>query len=187
MIGCAQQEPTRPPAVVRTPVQSKLLDLDGQPFDPWAKPSSTPTVVIFTRTDCPISNRYAPEIRRLYETFHPKGVEFYLIYVDPQQQPDEIRRHLREYEYPFAGLRDPNHTFVVQCGATMTPEAIVFARKHTISYRGRIDDWYTEVGQPRDAATTHDLADAIESTLLGRPVANPRTQAVGCRIADLKD
>jgi hypothetical protein len=189
IIGCAQQEASHQQAVrpqpVKGPVQSQLLDLQEKPFDLWANSSAAVTVAIFTRTDCPISNRYAPEIRRLYEQYHPKGAEFYLIYVDPREQPEQIRKHLREYDYPGTALRDPGHTFVVQCGATITPEAIVFARKYSISYRGRIDDLYTEVGQPRDQATTHDLADAIESTLQGKPVANPRTKAIGCLIADL--
>jgi len=54
-------------------------------------------------------------------------------------------------------------------------------------YRGRVDDLYVDFGQARAEPTTHDLADAIESTLLGKSVANPRTQAIGCLIADLKD
>ena len=55
-----------------------------------------------------------------------------------------------------------------------------------IAYRGRIDNWYSELGKSRSAATTHDLADAIEATLAGRPVAEPVTKAVGCYIEDLK-
>ena len=57
-----------------------------------------------------ISNRFAPEIRRLYERYHPQGANFYLIYVDPREQPETIGKHLREYEYPCQGLRDPEHT-----------------------------------------------------------------------------
>jgi hypothetical protein len=83
-------------------------------------------------------------------------------------------------------VRDPDHFLVDFCGATATPEAVVFDAIHAITYRGRIDDSYTDLGQPRDQATTHDLGDAIESTLQGQPVANPRTQVIGCLIADLK-
>jgi hypothetical protein len=38
----------------------------------------------------------------------------------------------------------------------------------------------------RPAATRHDLEDALEAILAGRPVANHRTPAVGCLIADLR-
>jgi hypothetical protein len=185
IVGCAQKNPGASSGPVSA--ASYLIDLDGKPTDLWSADRPAITVALFTRTDCPISNRYAPEIRRLYEQFHPRGVEFFLIYVDPRQQPDEIRKHVQEYAYPCAALRDPEHKFVAQCGATMTPEAVVFDSNRKPSYRGRIDDSYTDLGQPRDQATTHDLADAIESTLQGRPVANPRTKVIGCRIADLKD
>ena len=37
------------------------------------------TVLVFTTTDCPISNRYAPEIKRLSETFSGKA-RFVLVY-----------------------------------------------------------------------------------------------------------
>ncbi len=64
-----------------SPAQPLPLDLDGHPFDIGKKQPSPITVVIFTRTDCPVSNRYAPEVRHLYETYHPRGVDFFLVYV----------------------------------------------------------------------------------------------------------
>ena len=180
MFGCAKENAGR---LDQQPI--RLLDLDDQPFDLW-KTQAAVKVVVFARSDCPISNRCAPEIRRLYDAYQSRGVEFYLVYVDPREQPEAIRRHMREYEYPCQGLRDPKHTLVAHCGATTTPEAVVFDQNHTMVYRGRVDDRYVDFGQARAEPTTHDLADAIESTVLGRSVANPRTQAVGCLIADLK-
>jgi hypothetical protein len=173
-------------AVEKAEPPPRLLDLDDQPFDLW-KQSAAATVVLFTRTDCPISNRCAPEIRRLYEKHHPRGVEFYLVYVDPRTKPEAIRGHLAEFAYPCAGVRDPEHALVAHCGATVTPEAVVFDRDRVMTYRGRVDDRYAALGQPRAEVSTHDLADAIEATLAGQPVANPRAKAVGCVIADLKE
>jgi hypothetical protein len=188
MIGCARDGSDRPAPTARPFVEPAvgLLDLDGRPFDLWGGPSAV-TVVLFTRTDCPISNRYAPEIRRLYERYHPRDVEFYLVYVDPNETGDTVRRHLAEYGYPCPGLLDPKHEFVARCHATATPEAVVFGKDRAITYQGRVDDLYADLGRPRDEPTTHDLADAIEATVLGRPVAVPRTKAVGCVIADVKD
>jgi peroxiredoxin len=178
-IGCAKQDgPRLSQSMIR------LLDLDGQSFDLWQKPH-TATVVLFARSDCPISNRSAPEVRRLYDEFQARGVQFYLVYVDPREQPEAIRRHLQEYNYPCPALRDPKHTLVAHCGATITPEAVVFNQNRDMMYRGRIDDLYADFGEARTEATTHDLRDAIESTLSGREIANPRTKAVGCLIKDL--
>jgi cytochrome oxidase Cu insertion factor (SCO1/SenC/PrrC family) len=188
--GCMHSQTSQADASTKTAALTdqpfRLLDLAGQPFELWQHSPDKVTVVIFTRSDCPISNRIAPEICRLHNAYHPLGVDFYLIYVDPQEQPAAIRRHLAEFGYPCLGLRDPRHALVAYCQATTTPEAVVFDKNREMVYRGRISDLYAELGNARSEPTSYDLADAIESTLLGRPVANPRTRAIGCAIADLK-
>ncbi|HVG86104.1 MAG TPA: hypothetical protein VM820_16370, partial [Vicinamibacterales bacterium] len=43
-----------------------VVDLDGRPVNPLRVPAEARAhVLVFTTTDCPISNRYAPEITRL--------------------------------------------------------------------------------------------------------------------------
>jgi hypothetical protein len=181
LLGCSHSKvpPSAPPV--------RVVDLEGKSVDLLQQERGRISVVIFTRTDCPISNRFAPEIRRLDETYRPRGVDFFLIYVDPHEDPAAIRRHLSEYQYACTGLRDPEHVLVAYCHATTTPEAVVFNRDGTIAYQGRISDQYVELGTAKPQAARHDLAEAIESTLLGRPVAVARTTPVGCSIADLKD
>src|SRR5881296_1094780 len=50
------------------------FDLAGRPLDPFDSANAKAVVLIFVGTDCPISNRYAPEIRRLDEEFVRSGV-----------------------------------------------------------------------------------------------------------------
>ncbi len=164
----------------------KLLDLDGNPFDLRKSSEGRVHVAVFTRSDCPVSNQLAPEIRMMFETLHPKGVDVYLVYVDPSEKPEKIREHLRQYEYPCTGLRDPEHTLVAQTGATVTPEAVVFDSDWRIVYRGRINNEYVEIGKSRTTSVRHDLRDAIEATLVGQSIAEPVTRAVGCYIGDLR-
>jgi hypothetical protein len=97
-------------------------------------------------------------------------VEFYLIYVDPKEEPEAIRTHLKQYEYPCPALRDPGHKLVAETGATVTPEAVVFDSNHKVAYRGRIDDRNADFGKSSSVAVKHDLADAIEATLSDGPV-----------------
>jgi hypothetical protein len=163
-----------------------LYDLDGKYVDPSEILGDGVAIWIYTRTDCPVSNRYAPEVRELHEAFHPRGVSFYLIYVDPQETAESIRAHVKEYNYPCVALRDPDHTTIPFTEATVTPEAVVFDKTGQIAYRGRISDLYAELGNGRASATKHDLRDAIEATLRGQPVAEPVTTPVGCYIGDLK-
>jgi hypothetical protein len=68
----------------------------------------------------------------------------------------------------------------------VTPEAVVFDRAWNITYRGRINDLYADFGKSRATPSKHDLQEAIEATLVGRPVAEPTTKAIGCYIEDLK-
>jgi hypothetical protein len=163
----------------------QLRDLNGRVVDPLARPASA-YVFVFVRTDCPISNRYAPELSRLNERFAPRGVTFALVYPGDQTGPDAIREHLREYHYPFVALRDPDFSFVDSVDATVAPEAAVFDSRRTLRYLGRIDDRYLSAGQMRPAATRHDLAAAIEAVLGGTHVESTRTAAVGCLIADMR-
>lgn len=144
------------------------------------------TVLIFVSVDCPVSNRYAPEIKRLYGEFTARGVRFRLVYPNPLDSGDAISRHLVAFGYPPIADRDGEHTLVKMAGASVTPEAAVFDNRQRLVYRGRIDDRFVELGRERPAATQHDLRNAMEAVLAGKPVTPSRTQAVGCFIADMK-
>jgi Redoxin len=164
----------------------RLRDLDGRAVDAFADGDRSAYVFVFVRTDCPISNRYAPELARLNERFTARGVTFALVYPGEQTDPEAIRDHVREYHYPFVALRDPDFSFVDFVDATVTPEVAVFDSRRTLRYVGRIDDRYLSAGQMRPGATRHDLVDALEGVLAGRQVESTRTAAVGCLIADIR-
>ncbi len=162
------------------------VDVEGRAVDPFQAGAAKAIVLVFVRTDCPISNRYAPEIRRLAEKFAPRGVAFYPTYPDRDASTEAIRAHMREYGIQGTALRDPNGHLVRMTKARVTPEAAVFLPDGRIVYSGGIDDWYADLGKPRAEATAHYLEDALEALLDGRPVAHPHTEAVGCSLADLK-
>jgi len=144
------------------------------------------TVLIFVSTDCPISNRYAPEIIRLHDEFTSRGVRFRLVYPNPLDTDAAIDRHRAEYGYPDIAVPDRDHALVKKAGATITPEAAVFDSNERLVYRGRIDDRFVELGRERPAATRRDLREALAALLAGRPITPARTQAVGCFIADMR-
>ena len=166
------------------PPELNLTNLSGKRLNPLAE-GDPASVFLFLRSDCPISNRYAPEMRRLHESFSPRGVRFWLVYVDPQEKPESIQRHAQEYQVPGEILRDSHHNLVRLTGARVTPEAAVFDAGGSLVYRGRIDDRYPDFGKARAKPNRRDLMLALESVLQGEPVAEPETRAVGCFIADL--
>jgi hypothetical protein len=163
----------------------RLPDLDNRLVDPFlAGESSAAIVFLFTSVECPISNRYAPVVQRLYQTFSTRGVTFWLVYPNPAESSSAIREHLRAFSYPVHALRDPKHELVKLTGVSVTPEVAVFGRARTLVYHGRIDDRYVSLGVERPAATRQDLADALTATLAGGRPRDQSTQAVGCFIAD---
>jgi len=164
--------------------QKTALHLDGTPADPFSAASGKPVVLIFVRTDCPISNRYAPLIQRISSQYETK-VALWLVYPSRTTSAEKIRQHERDYGYKLRALRDPHHALVSQAQVQVTPEAAVFDANHHLLYHGRIDDLYQDFGRARPAATTHELDDAIQAALSGK-TPPPNTRGVGCYIADLE-
>jgi hypothetical protein len=141
-------------------------------------------VLVFVSVDCPISNRYAPEVSRVSERFASQGVRFFLVYPNPLDTAARIREHLASFGYTVAALRDPRQELARHAGATITPEAAVYDSRGKRAYRGRIDDRYISLGSQRPAPRRRDLIDALAATLAGRAVERPETPAVGCFMAD---
>ncbi len=143
-------------------------------------------VYLFVRTDCPIANRYAPELRRIAKEFEGRPVVFHMVYEDLEESRADIERHMAEYGFPGNATRDPGRRLEDRAHVTIAPEAAVFDAAGDLKYHGRIDDRFPSPGVARSAAQVHDLEDAISAVLAGKPVAHPETRAVGCSLIDLR-
>jgi hypothetical protein len=154
-------------------------------LDPFAGAARV-RVLLFVRTDCPLTNRYAPELQRIASEFASKAVQFWLVYPDPAESTAGINTQIAQYKLPGKAVRDPQHKLVARGHATVSPQAAVFDADGRLVYSGRIDDRYVDFGKARPAAETHDLEAAITSVLSGKPVAVAETRAVGCYLADVQ-
>jgi hypothetical protein len=168
--------------------ETATRDLSGRSFDPF-KPAGSAHVIFFVQTDCPISNWYAPTIQQLCREYGARGVGCSLMYEDvelPGTRLDEqVRRHLQEYRYDgMAAVVDRSRVVASRARATITPQTVVVDRTGTVRYRGRIDNAYADLGKPRQRVTSHELRDALDAVLAGRPVTKPETEALGCFIVD---
>jgi hypothetical protein len=158
------------------------VDLEGKARDPFAETNVAATVLIFVSNDCPIANRYVPEIRRLEDAFAKRGVSFWLVHADPEETAAEIREHDRKFGVTLRVLRDPEHRLAELAQAHVTPTAALFTSGKALVYHGRIDDRVVDLGRERAEPGQRDLVEALEAVLAGRAVANPVTTAVGCHI-----
>ena len=140
------------------------------------------SLMFFVTSDCPISNFYAPEIQKLCAEFGRKGVSCTLVYEDVGLDEGAMRKHLAEYRYTgIESALDRDRSTARRVGASITPQAVLVVDGE-VRYRGRIDNRYEAFGKPRRVVTAHDLRDALDAVLAGRPVPNPETPALGCSI-----
>jgi hypothetical protein len=160
-----------------------VRDVDGHERHPL-DPAGPAAVLFFITNDCPIANSYAPEIQRICGDYASKGVSCTLVYSDLTLDSAAIRKHHADFGYPpsIPPVRDTAHKLADATGATITPEAVVVGKAGKVLYRGRIDNFYAALGKPRREATEHDLRQALDEVLAGKPVTNPQTKAVGCYI-----
>jgi thiol-disulfide isomerase/thioredoxin len=160
------------------------LDLAGNTVDPLELAGGKPVVFIFVRTDCPVSNRYAPTIQALSAKYAGKAL-LLIVYPDKSETPAAVEKHLREYGYKNAALRDTQHNLVKLSQVEITPEAAVFNGRGELIYHGRIDNWYKDFGHARSGPTTHELDEAIAAALVDGRRAPVSVGGVGCYISDL--
>jgi hypothetical protein len=174
-------------AAAAQPVASGVVGLDGQPVDPLAVGGGgvRAHVLVFTTTDCPISNRYAPEINRLAAAYAARGVRFWVVYPVPGDTPEKIRAHAAQFGLNLPIARDTRFALVKHTGVTVTPEVAVIDATGQMAYRGRVDDRYVDFGVDRPTPTTRDLDLALTHLLAGKPIEPKTTRAVGCILSDL--
>jgi hypothetical protein len=156
---------------------------DDASSQPWASAEGKVVVLIFSRTDCPIANRYAPEIEKL-QAAHAADALFWMVYPDKRETDEAIRAHDAEYHLTLPVLRDPERKLVKRAQVSVTPEAAVFDAKGQLVYHGRIDNWFEDLGRARLMPTTHELSDAIAAAVSGHKVQPASRPAVGCYLSD---
>lgn len=185
LLGCEAGHDPRPPAASAEPASAgiTLPDVNGRKLQPLViEAQERAIVLIFVTVDCPICNAYVGEMNRLSQAYANRGVRFFLVDVDVNLPAADVLQHAREYALTPTVLLDPNRLLARKYAATTTPEVILINQAGTISYRGRIDDLYISLGQRRYEAHEHNLRDALDAVVAGRPVPVAVTRAVGCAI-----
>lgn len=181
ILGVFGQQPSVLP---KLPVSlPKVTEISGKTAAiPNAKAKAT--VLFVVAVDCPIANRMAPEIARIIKDYREKGVDAWMIYADKTLKSAAVAEHLKSYGISAHATIDSKHALIKATGATVTPHAVVLDRTGHVRYLGRINDLYAEHGRTNPKPKKHDLRDALDDLLAGRPVKTPVTEAIGCYIPD---
>ena len=166
------------------PATGAVLSIGGRRHRPLAEAKGKVVALVFIAHDCPICNAYAPELKRIANTYDRRGALVELVYAEPNLSLKDARAHARAYSYSGLSLfLDPRGDLAKACGVTVTPEVALYDSHRRLVYRGRIDDQYVAFGKQRMRVTSHDLRSALDATLAHKPIHNARTDPIGCFIS----
>ncbi len=178
-----QSGPETLPIGSSAPNFAGLTGTDGQVYGLGSFRDSSVLVISFTCNHCPYAKAYEDRFIALAREFLPKGVAF--VAVNPNDEisyPDDSLENMKiraaQKAFPFPYLRDQSQEVARAYGAVCTPHLFVFDKGRQLAYEGRIDDSWKDPA----AAKSHDLRNAIEDLLAGRPVRVPNTNPMGCSI-----
>lgn len=164
--------------------------LEGARVDPFADDSKDVVVILFVAVECPISNRFAPVVNRIHENFEASNFAMWTVYTDDLFTTDQIEKHRSDYQYKIPALIDFDRKLAKYCGATVTPEAVVYVRdnsdQYRMVYRGRVNNQYVDFGKWRQKPTKEDLLEVLTEVVEDGidDIEFQETRAIGCYIGD---
>lgn len=161
----------------------RAVDVNGGAHQLGTARGTKAIVLVFLGAECPISQRYVPELKRL-ASGHTNAVEFYGVISGPSMTRTQALGFVKDYALKFPVLFDDGGPLARWLRPTHMPEAFALKPDGSVLYHGRIDDWYESPGKPRASAQHHELRDAIAAMLAGRTPPKIFAPPVGCYFED---
>jgi len=156
---------------------------DGHIYSLASFTSARLLVISFTCNHCPYAKGVEDRFIRLAHAYAPHRVAFAAISANDATRYTEdslanMKIRATEKKFPFPYLYDEPQKTARAYGAVCTPHIFVFDEKRSLIYEGRIDDnWKDE-----SAVKAHDLKNALDAALAGKPVSPAQTNPMGCSI-----
>jgi len=143
-------------------------------------------IVIFSCNHCPYVIAYEERMKKLHDSFAPKGVPVIAISANdpiayPQDSPENMKIRARDKNFPFPYLFDESQEVAKAYGAERTPHVFFLTPSNgswELRYKGAIDDNWEK---PNEVAH-HFLQEQVQTFLDTGTVAFKETPAVGCTI-----
>ena len=145
----------------------QLVDATSKKQMTVGGPGAKATVVLFVATRCPVSLAYDSRMAKLAADYQPKGVKFYGVNSNKQEDIAEIAGHAADKKLGFPVLKDPGHVIADRFGAQVTPEAYVLDAQGKLVYHGQFDNEKNEA-----KVTQTGLKDALDAVLAGKLLMN---------------
>jgi hypothetical protein len=176
----AEREPrsVAPEAVVNF----SLLDHQGRHYE-LHRADAKVVVLFIAGNGCPIVRQSISKVRSLRGKFADKGVVFWMLNANAQDDRASIAEEAQEYRVGSIPILKDEHQFVARSlGVLRTAEAIAInTRDWTILYRGALDDQLTEGAKKPQPAQKY-LETALTEFLAGQPISVSKAPVKGCLI-----
>jgi thiol-disulfide isomerase/thioredoxin/mono/diheme cytochrome c family protein len=160
----------------------RLLEHRGASHELYYYSDMKAVVVMVQGNGCPIVRNAMPRFTELRDEYAEKGVQFFLLNSNLQDNRRTVSREAEEFGYDIPVLIDDTQIIGESLDLVRTGEVFVLdPQTWSVVYRGALDDRLTYENQKREASE-HYLKDALDDMLGGRKVAVSSTDAVGCLI-----
>jgi peroxiredoxin len=167
----------------------RLPGVDGKTYTLGDFAQAKILVVVFTCNHCPTAQAYEGRIARFEADYRDKGVALVAIspndpaavrldelgYSDLGDSFEDMKIRAKDHNFNYPYLYDgQTQATALAYGVLATPHVYVFDGERKLRYVGRFDD--AEV----KAIKSHDLKNAVDALLAGKPVPVETTRVFGC-------
>lgn len=140
-------------------------------------------VIIFMCNHCPYVQAQWIRMVELQNKYKDQGVQFIGINANynpdyPEDSFEKMKEYAQEYGMNFPYLMDESQEVARSYKAQCTPDIFVYDADQKLAYHGRIDDSWKD----GDAATTHELDDALAVLATGKQPTEEQYPSMGCSI-----
>ena len=159
-----------------------LLDHEGKHHQLSWYGDQKAVVLFIQGNGCPIVRNGAPTVRAIRDDYADKGVTFFMLNPQPQDNRQSIAAEAQEYGYDIPILVDETQLVAESLGVDRTAEVyIINPESREILYQGPVDDRLGYETQ-KPEAKNHYLRDALDAVLAGEAVAADIPEAPGCLV-----
>ncbi len=156
-----------------------LKGVDGKTHSLSDYADKKAVVVIASCNHCPTVIQYEDRMVEIQRDYADKGVMVIAINGNetdghPTDSFDHMVQRAKDKGFNFPYLRDDSQDILKALGATRTPEVFLFGPDRALVFRGRIDD---NADNP-SKVKRHDLREALDEMLAGKPISVPDTAAL---------
>ena len=167
----------------------KLPGVDDKEYNLKSFAQAKLLLVVFTCNHCPTAQAYESRIVQLDADYKDRGVALVAIspnddqalrldelgYTEVGDSLADMKYRAKNHQFRFPYLYDGETQRVsLAYGVVATPQVFLFDGQRKLRYVGRIDDSDVKT------VTSHDLRNALDALLAGKPVPVEKTRTFGC-------